>query len=274
MKTTTSVRGGIYPSTLYSYLASYKSTYGFQSTERLTGKRFPYTHELLAATSGTSTCPFCAKVHDKLINDERYGLVYCLCQVLELINDTGNILNAIRSKVSPVSLEELKAWGLPDERKSLHEAVSAAKNFIDDPSRWLVLSGNTGSGKTHMLMSIANTFGPYALYITAGDFERIAFQSLRNGVFDQFIDLLENAPFLLFDDWGSEHGKDFVASKFRAVIDYRYARWPQLPVAITTNRGAASMIDYDDRVASRFMERDKVNIVQMTVKDHRERGAA
>lgn len=121
----------------------------------------------------------------------------------------------------------------------------------------LVLSGNTGTGKTIAL---------YHLYVEVGG-NRLQSVDLQDYFFSEDKpNPLYSKKLLLIDDLGVEYRKDWFNSKFDDLINHRYNK--MYPTVITTNLHADAFKDaYSARIISRLKEWGK--FVQLSGKDMR-----
>tara|TARA_B100001971_G_C18186448_1_gene535933 strand:- start:367 stop:1029 length:663 start_codon:yes stop_codon:yes gene_type:complete len=141
------------------------------------------------------------------------------------------------------------------------EAVKHIKEYMGNgfkKGNALVLSGNTGTGKTIAL---------YHLYVEVGG-HKVHASNLQDQFFseNEFSRSLYGHRILLIDDLGVEYRKDWFNSKFDDLINYRYRK--MLPTVITTNLHAEAFKDaYSARIISRIKEWGK--FVQLGGKDMR-----
>ena len=141
------------------------------------------------------------------------------------------------------------------------EAVKHIREYMGNgfkKGNALVLSGNTGTGKTIAL---------YHLYVQVGG-HKVHSVNLQDQFFseNEFSRSLYSHRILLIDDLGVEYRKDWFNSKFDDLINYRYRK--MLPTVITTNLHAEAFKDaYSARIISRIKEWGK--FVQLGGKDMR-----
>lgn len=124
----------------------------------------------------------------------------------------------------------------------------------DDDQTFAVISGRTGSGKTHLAMILlmeAYKSGIIGLYVNA----RLLPPELID---DSRIDehplwtKLTKAPCLVIDDMGAESDKAFAADKIAALIESRFLS--RRKTIVTTNLTLATIYAKDARIGSRMHE--------------------
>jgi DNA replication protein DnaC len=262
-------------SELDSFLAWREATSGFSTIKARTGEYFPSKTKFIehhSVDDKGDVCGFCrtGKILSRKAHDD---VIYCMCYLLGKIREQDNLIGRLRTPTRPHGLNQLEIWGNNKVGQgSLTAAIQLAREFIINPYQWLVLNGITGCGKSHILESIANAFGPFAFYISAETFEHAVFEAMDDNTLTEMMHSLATVPVLLYDDWGTEHGGELVTSKLRQIITYRYQRWPEYPVAVTTNMNVASMYQADQRVASRLLEEGKSTMHSISIGDYRIRG--
>ena len=134
-----------------------------------------------------------------------------------------------------------------------------AKKFRSD-SKWLLLYGNTGVGKTYMAAAIANAVmdnGFSAKFTTVSQFERRLWntQSKR----ELYAEYTE-CGLLVIDDMGAERNSEYMNEILFNLIDERLKR--QKPVVITTNLPQEFIANPEgvsmQRIMSRIYERSVI----------------
>lgn len=123
-------------------------------------------------------------------------------------------------------------------RKAYTRAKEYAKGLVNGKRDSLFITGNVGTGKTHLAASVAN-------YLIENDI-RVKFGTLINllgeikesykkdSVTEEFImDTYSKVPLLIIDDLGKEKPSEWVLEKLFTIINNRYER--NLPIVITTN---------------------------------------
>lgn len=118
----------------------------------------------------------------------------------------------------------------------------------------LILMGNCGTGKTHLVASITNyvieNFGVMVLFATWSDhLEKIKseFKSSKN----EYLDKMRSIDLLVIDDFGQEKRTEWTDEILFSVVNARYERC--LPMLMTTNLMSLNG-HMRDSVQSRLLE--------------------
>jgi len=154
---------------------------------------------------------------------------------------------------------------LPDQvARKLQHAFNAARNFALNPEGWLVLAGETGSGKTHLAAAVAHqqrAAGRPYLFVAVPDL----LDRLRGEVYSDrsrdgadYIDRVRTCPFLVLDDLGVHNDTPWAQEKLFQILNHRYNA--KLPTVITIRPSeelpaAVRSRLFDDKV-SQFLEID------------------
>ncbi len=179
-----------------------------------------------------------------------------------------------------------KASGLPDSEgdctfENFHTdrqpiGHDAAREFADFPERqWLVLRGDPGTGKTHLLIAAANLLlvKRRPLYFVVPDLLDYLRAGIKEGNADNDDTIARTrnvctCDVLLLDDYGTENPTPFADEKLYEIIDYRYRQ--RLPLALTTNLADHQM---PARIASRLGDVARARSVTMRPGDYRKSDA-
>lgn len=211
-----------------------------------------------------------------VINDKTYGVINCIC-TMQIIQENFRKQKDIESLYQPKSIESYKPWGDYASKVEIENVKKEVKNYIDNPTSWLIFVGNNGTGKTHLLQTIATALNPWSLYITAPDLEGLIFEKLKNkddeNSLQDLIDQISCYPFLLIDDIGSDYGSDFPKSAMRKIVDHRYRFHSEYPTVFSTNLGPTELCVYDRRIGDRVYDQTQNNIfVMRNLKSYRRNG--
>lgn len=132
------------------------------------------------------------------------------------------------------------------ERLNLRDIFAVCEDFANAPQGWLVLSGVSGSGKTHLAAAIANrlvsgAFGDVMFIVVPDllDHLRAAFGPNSTMPYDRRFDEIKKAPCLVLDDLGTESATPWAREKLYQLLNFRYNA--QLPTVITTARSIDDM---------------------------------
>jgi len=166
---------------------------------------------------------------------------------------------------SPITLPEAI-------RRDLHEAYEWSLNYAMNPAGWLVLLGGYGAGKTHLAAAIANyqvTLGHPVLFVVVSDLLdhlRAAFGPSSEIDLDERLETIREVPLLILDDLGAHNSTPWAQEKLFQIINHRYNS--RLPTVITTNQ---RLEEIDPRIASRLVDADLSQIVDISAPDFRTR---
>jgi DNA replication protein DnaC len=154
----------------------------------------------------------------------------------------------------------------PSAAKSLKEACDAAQSYAQKPRGWLVLTGDYGSGKTHLAAAIANhraKLGDPPLFVMVPDLLdhlRATFSPNSQTTFDRLFDEIRTAPLLVLDDLGTQSTTPWAREKLYQLFSYRYNA--ELPTVITI--AADALNEMDPRLRSRLLDARLCRIVGIT----------
>jgi DNA replication protein DnaC len=154
--------------------------------------------------------------------------------------------------------------------KSLGHAFETARQFSEDPSGWLVLTGPYGVGKTHLAAAIANyraSQGLPVMFIVVPDLLdhlRATFNPKSSTSYDRRFEEIRAAPLLILDDLGTQAATPWVREKLYQLFNYRYNA--QLPTIITT---ADPLQDIDARLRTRMLDARICTIHAITTPSYR-----
>lgn len=149
-----------------------------------------------------------------------------------------------------------------------------AKQVCLDGKTNMLLTGNTGSGKTYLLTACANLCMEHnlsVLFVTAYALNS-SFLEAHLSDFESrqtALDNLVNVDVLLIDDLGTENVyKNVTAEYFFAILNERIARGKQ--TFISTNLKLADVRErYDERIFSRLVDQNTTFVAELTGEDKR-----
>lgn len=201
---------------------------------------------------------------DAPIGSPEFGTVIpCECQATVWGSDIRKRLRDY-SDLGPLermtfeSMEPTGREGFVDP-PSFRRARDAAQRYSHDPMGWLVISGPSGTGKTHIAAAIANRLvkdGRPVKFVSVPDLldhmrstlDRDQENSDGDGFENLFSHIIE-APMLVLDDLGVQSPTRWAEEKIDQVLSHRYAR--RLPTVLTTSLAIDQL---PDRLRTRVMD--------------------
>jgi len=151
-----------------------------------------------------------------------------------------------------------------DQARNLKTVRDRAREFAQEPSGWLVLLGDHGSGKTHLAAAIANArmmAGSPAVLVVVPDLLdhlRATFSPSSRVTYDKRFEEVRGAPLLVLDDLGTESATPWAREKLFQVLNFRYTAC--LPTVITT---AHALGDIHARLRARMLDRRMCDVFEI-----------
>ncbi len=172
-----------------------------------------------------------------------------------LLQRVGGLGHALLTQMTFAGFDQSRVNLTEEESENLKKACEIAESFAESPDGWLVLVGQSGCGKTHLAVAIANerlrqrqpvifTVVPDLL-----DYLRSTFGPDSKVTYDRLFEEIRTTPLLVLDDLGAQVSSPWAQEKLYQIINYRYNA--RLPTVITTN---VHMEDLERRLASRLMD--------------------
>jgi DNA replication protein DnaC len=197
------------------------------------------------------------------IIEKNFGKILCMCEMKHIEEDllVPN-RSCYESLCEPKEFETYVPWG---EYKTAQEVKSFLKEAIkwtESPVNWLTITGNNGSGKSHILSAMNTLLTPWSIYLSLPDLEQLYFEAMKeeNGL-QYLVERLSSHPILLLDDMGADYGGKFARSVSQKIIDARYRFYSEFPTVVATNLNATDLKIYDRRIGDRVYDFSKNNIV-------------
>ena len=136
-----------------------------------------------------------------------------------------------------------------------HAAAVAVANNPGKTYNPLFIYGNSGLGKTHLLMAIGNAIHdrmPDAsiVYIKGDEFTNQLVRAIKNGTTEDFHNKYRNVDLFLVDDIQFIAGKQQTQNEFFHTFNSIYEAGNQ--IVITSDRPPQEMATLDDRLRTRF----------------------
>ncbi len=154
------------------------------------------------------------------------------------------------------TFENLVPAGRSGESDRFERAYQAVRDYAEEPAGWLVLTGGSGSGKTHLAAALANRrieIGQPALFMVVPDMLdhlRASYDAGEDDIgFEQMFEHVRNAPLLILDDIDTGAGTTWAKEKMLQVVNHRF-NLGLATVFTTTTRPQ----ELDDRLATRLCD--------------------
>lgn len=137
-------------------------------------------------------------------------------------------------------------------------AHAAAMAVADNPSsnmyNPLFIYGNSGVGKTHLMLAIKNSIeknfsDKKILFLRGEQFTNELIQAIRNQTTDLFHDRFRSVDVLLVDDIHFIAGKDYAQEEFFNTFN---ALYPEKQIVVTSDRPPKEIKTLEERIRSRF----------------------
>lgn len=208
----------------------------------------------------------CSKCSDKGQYEENGRSMMCSCMKNLLVSVACEELN----KTAPLSLSTFETFNIDYYSKDKDEntgispyyvmskvyefCIKYAKKF-NEHSGSILMKGNTGLGKTHLSLAIANEVikkGCGVIYVSAPlllqRLEKNYFSGDKSDDIEQFV---TDCDLLIIDDLGTEFKTPFSTSQLYNVCNSRILK--NKPIIISTNLSPEEMKnDYSERFVSRI----------------------
>ena len=136
-----------------------------------------------------------------------------------------------------------------------HAAAIAVSNNPGKVYNPLFIYGNSGLGKTHLLLSIGHAIHEShpdfnIEYVKGDEFTNLLISAIRDGTTEQFHNRFRNVDLLLVDDIQFIAGKRQTQDEFFHTFNKIYEAGHQ--IVITSDRPPMEMATLDDRLRTRF----------------------
>lgn len=234
--------------------------------------KFPEPYTRYMSLVGSDICPICNGWEELKSGS---GTIPCVCGILKwqdtIVEETAYYRSPYDKQLD---WETVSSRPNDINNNMLIRAKEVCKNFVDDPSKWILMSGGVGTGKTSLMKIMASYFAPVGTFIKMNLFENKVFDLLSRrdeGIsLSDMIHKLSIAPILFIDDFGAEYSSNIVMQKITSVIDYRYEQYDRLPTVVSTNLDPRALLMIP-RIGSRLLDRDKTVFLPIALQDYRTR---
>jgi DNA replication protein DnaC len=225
-------------------------------------------------------CPICGGIgylrQDLPITDPGFGkLILCSCRERSRARQDQVRLYRLSNldAFKDMTFESFKTTGRigmgETQTHSLELAFNQSRQYAQNLSGWLLLTGGYGCGKTHLAAAVANfvvAFGVPTLFLTVPDlldWLRYSYDSTETS-FESRFEEIRSVRLLVLDDLGTQNATAWSEEKLYQIINHRYML--KLPTIITTN---LDLIELDGRVRSRLQDSELVTSVKIAAPDYR-----
>jgi DNA replication protein DnaC len=212
----------------------------------------------------SQVCPLCQGMgylrYDVPYGDPNFGkIVPCRCKEQERTAERTTRIRE-QSRLGPMAHKRFNTLD-PQRgtsafsRDALAVALEVAQRYAAAPQGWLVLTGPSGSGKSHLAAAIANDVlerDENVLWVFVPDFLdhlRTTFSPTSDISYDQLFATVRDTALLVLDDLGAQSGSPWAEEKLYQILAHRYDR--ALPTVITTSK----LLDtFEGRIRSRLQD--------------------
>ena len=189
----------------------------------------------------------------------------CRCTIQLMIDYTSDTIG----KVSPLNLSSFSGFNLDyyseepnskygniSSRKNMEKILKSCMDFVFDFPKYnnLLFMGDTGLGKTHLALAVANEVikkGHNVIYCSASNiFKAIESEYFKEGS-TETINSMKICDLLILDDLGSEFVNHFLASSLYDIVNTRLIS--KLSTIYTTN--IVNHKDFDRRYGEKISSR-------------------
>ena len=213
---------------------------------------------------------------DVPVGDPEFGrVVICICQRIRFEDEKsarllryGNLDHMTRFTFR--TLDPDGRGDDPESRLRFAEACRAAVDYAENPQGWIVLSGENGSGKTHLAAAIAYRrieLGHVVLFVHVPDLLdhlRAAFAPTSEDSYSELFEQVRNTPLLILDGLASQTTTPWALEKLLQILNHRYNA--ELPTIVTT---ASQIGDLDPYMRTRILSQRLSRVFELQAPDHK-----
>jgi DNA replication protein DnaC len=157
-----------------------------------------------------------------------------------------------------------------EERANLKKAFELCRAYAQHPEDWLVLTGDYGSGKTHLAAATANEQarrGEPVLFVVVPDLLdhlRATFSPDSQVRFDKRFEEVRRAPLLVLDDLGTQSASPWAQEKLYQLFNHRYNA--RLPTIVTTSQPVDEL---NPRLRTRMLDLGRCTVFAILAPSYR-----
>ena len=196
---------------------------------------------------------------EKTICAKLYDLFSCPFELVVLAGD-DELLEYREKRPSAEEMPEMDGYTFDrfivgPSNKFAHAAAIAVSQNPGKVYNPLIIYGNSGLGKTHLLLAIGQTIrhnnpGAKIAYVKGEEFVNQMVKSIGTGTAENFRQKYRNADLLLMDDIQFIAGKDSTQEEFFHTFNCLYEAGKQ--IVVTSDRPPKEMKRLNDRLCSRL----------------------
>ncbi|ANV98176.1 chromosomal replication initiator protein DnaA [Helicobacter enhydrae] len=174
-------------------------------------------------------------------------------KITKLSNQTQKIQKKIITKtlLNPAYIFDLFIVG--DSNKLAFEVARIVAQTQAKQYNPMLIHGNTGVGKTHLLNAIGNEAtknGKVVIYVTAEQFLNDYLTRINNNTMDRFREKYRNCDYLLIDDVQFFGGKEKIQEEFFHTFNELHNNQKQ--IVMTSDKSPEKINGLEERLKSRF----------------------
>ncbi len=213
-------------------------------------------NSLLLLTSAPFKKDVILRVHSQKILDALFAIFSAPIEFKLETREEYEKNNKAPSKAIPIDYEySFEKFIVGNSNKFAHAAAKAVAEAPGTTYNPLLIHGESGLGKTHLLYAIAGTVkknNPNAriTYVKSEDFTNELIEALQKRTLSEFRDKYRNSDILLVDDIQFIAGKDSTQEEFFHTFNALYEARHQ--IVLTSDRPPKEMAKLEDRLRTRF----------------------
>ena len=206
----------------------------------------------------------CECVKDKVISRQKESMTSS--------QDLGDLTPSMLKKMT------FGTFKTNQQDSNLSEALEISKAYFENPDGWLLFTGPTGVGKTHLSVAIAEkrikSLKPVYFGFIPNILEKLRNFNNRDNQTEGYLAFLIECPFLIIDDLGSQVNSNWAEEKIYQIIVNRHNNG--LPTIITTRASNISEQlvfnpQISEAIQSRLQDTKMVNEFAIVSQDYRNR---